>query len=84
MGGTGTLWGPVLGAAIFVLVSENLRALQEYRFVIFGLVLLFVVLFMPRGVFPELRNAINRFKDRRARRKALAMADSPGAEEAEG
>ena len=60
VGGVGTLWGPVLGAAVFVLVSEWLRALQEYRFVIFGAVLLLVVLFMPRGVFPTLRSALRR------------------------
>ena len=60
VGGTGTLWGPVLGAALFVLVSEWLRALQEYRFVIFGVVLLLVVLFMPGGVFPALRKMARR------------------------
>ena len=60
VGGTGTLWGPVLGSAIFVLVSEWLRALQEYRFLIFGVVLLLVVLFMPSGVYPTLRNAMRR------------------------
>lgn len=60
LGGTGTVWGPVLGAAIFVLVSEWLRALQEYRFLIFGVVLLMVVLFMPNGVFPALRRVARR------------------------
>lgn len=84
VGGTGTLWGPVLGATIFVLVSEQLRALQEYRFVIFGLVLLFVVLFMPRGVFPELRNLIERFRERRSRRQAPSLSDGPGADEMAG
>jgi len=57
IGGTGSLWGPVFGASIFVLVSEWLRVLQEYRFLIFGVVLLLVVLFMPRGAFPTLREA---------------------------
>ena len=60
VGGIGTLWGPVLGAAVFVLVSEWLRALQEYRFVIFGVVLLLVVLFMPSGVFPALQKVARR------------------------
>ncbi|MCE2527644.1 MAG: branched-chain amino acid ABC transporter permease [Actinomycetia bacterium] len=64
VGGTGTLWGPVLGAAIFVLVSEWLRALQEYRFVIFGVVLLLVVLFMPSGVYPALQKASRRVRER--------------------
>ena len=84
VGGTGTLWGPVLGSVIFVLVSEQLRALQEYRFVIFGLVLLFVVLFMPRGVFPELSNLIRRFKERRRARISPAMSDGPGADQGQG
>lgn len=78
VGGTGTLWGPVLGATIFVLVSEQLRALQEYRFVIFGLVLLFVVLFMPRGVFPELRRAVERLRERRMNKKAVSVVDRDG------
>ncbi len=64
VGGTGTLWGPVLGATIFVLVSEWLRALQEYRFLIFGVVLLLVVLFMPRGVYPTLRKMSRRMRER--------------------
>ncbi len=67
VGGTGTLWGPVLGSAIFVLVSEWLRALQEYRFVIFGVVLLLVVLFMPSGVFPAVRKGALRLGSRRRR-----------------
>jgi len=65
VGGRGTLWGPVLGSAIFVLVSEWLRALQEYRFVIFGVVLLLVVLFMPIGVFPALQRAVRSSRERR-------------------
>ena len=79
VGGTGTLWGPVLGAAIFVLVSEWLRALQEYRFVIFGVVLLLVVLFMPIGVFPALQKA---FRRRRERRESGDEAPAEGEEHA--
>lgn len=68
VGGTGTLWGPVLGSAIFVLVSEWLRALQEFRFLIFGVVLLLVVLFMPSGVYPALRKASRRMDERDSQR----------------
>ncbi|MCQ3803232.1 MAG: branched-chain amino acid ABC transporter permease [bacterium] len=64
VGGTGTLWGPVMGSVIFVLVSEWLRALQEYRFLIFGVVLLLVVLFMPSGVYPALQKASGRLRER--------------------
>lgn len=81
VGGTGTLWGPVLGATVFVLVSEWLRALQEYRFVIFGVVLLLVVLFMPSGVFPAVRRVVHRLVGRRlARTGASQPADAPSSD----
>ena len=75
VGGTGSLWGPVLGASIFVLVSEWLRVLQEYRFLIFGVVLLLVVLFMPTGVFPTLRRVIRRAVDRRSSERDATAPD---------
>ena len=79
LGGTGTVWGPVLGAAIFVLVSEWLRALQEYRFLIFGVVLLLVVLFMPNGVFPALQRVARRVAGGgRSGADATAHRRSPG------
>jgi len=55
VGGSGSLGGPVLGSAIYWLVSEQLRALgEEYRFLIFGGILLASIIFLPRGVFPSL------------------------------
>lgn len=64
IGGTRTLWGPVLGAAAFVWISESLRASDEFRFFIFGIVLLLVVLFMPRGIYPTLQGAAARLYER--------------------
>ena len=56
VGGSGTLWGPVLGAVAFVWVSELLRLGEELRFFIFGLILLGIVVFMPQGAYPALRS----------------------------
>ena len=58
VGGSGTLWGPVLGAAAYVWISEYLRVIEEFRFLIFGVVLLLIVLFMPRGIYPTLREGV--------------------------
>ena len=58
VGGSGTLWGPVFGAAAFVWISETLRVSEEFRFLIFGVVLLLIVLFMPRGIYPALRDGV--------------------------
>ncbi len=50
IGGIGTLTGPLVGAFVYVLVPEVFRASEELRFVIFGLILILCVLFMPQGI----------------------------------
>jgi branched-chain amino acid transport system permease protein len=49
-GGKGTLVGPVVGAFIVVLLEEYLRDFKELRFSIFGLIVMAIVLFLPRGI----------------------------------
>jgi branched-chain amino acid transport system permease protein len=49
-GGKGTLVGPVLGAFIVVVLEEYLREFKELRFSIFGLIVIGVVIFLPRGL----------------------------------
>jgi branched-chain amino acid transport system permease protein len=49
-GGKGTLLGPVVGAVMVVLLEEFLRDFKELRFSIFGLMVIAVVLFLPRGI----------------------------------
>ena len=53
-GGRYTLGGPVLGAVLFVVVSEGLRFFESYRMLIFGVLLILVVTFMPNGIYPML------------------------------
>ncbi|MBM85217.1 MAG: branched-chain amino acid ABC transporter permease [Rhodospirillaceae bacterium] len=50
LGGTGTLLGPVLGAAAFVLLEEWLSAITIYWQLIFGTLLIVVVLFWHGGI----------------------------------
>jgi branched-chain amino acid transport system permease protein len=59
IGGTGSLWGPVVGAGIWVWVSEVLGNIsQELRFLFFGFVLFAMVLLVPRGVVPTLTSLL--------------------------
>jgi branched-chain amino acid transport system permease protein len=51
-GGQGTLAGPIVGAVLFTLLPEWLRAAAEWRLVIYALVLIAAVVFMPKGVVP--------------------------------
>ena len=50
LGGTGTLFGPVLGAAAFVLLEEWLSAITIYWQFLFGALLIMVVLFWRGGL----------------------------------
>lgn len=50
-GGTGRLWGPILGAVLLVLLRERLITDHPYTYLfIFGLTLTTVVLFLPNGL----------------------------------
>lgn len=51
LGGTGTLYGPVLGAAAFLLLEEVLSIYTEHWMVYFGPALILVVLFARHGLF---------------------------------
>ena len=52
LGGSGTLWGPVVAAVVFTALPEMLRLTPEIRSLIYGLILLSIVLFRPRRLFP--------------------------------
>lgn len=57
-GGKGTLAGPVVGGLIFGLLPETLRSLQigpEVQWVIYGVLMVLVVYFLPEGIVPALR-----------------------------
>jgi branched-chain amino acid transport system permease protein len=56
LGGGGTLFGPVIGAAAFILLEEVLSGLWLYWQFIFGLILILVVIFAKRGLMGLLSN----------------------------
>jgi branched-chain amino acid transport system permease protein len=51
-GGSGTLGGPVVGAALVLLLKNYASAYIERWNMLLGLVFLFIVLVMPRGIVP--------------------------------
>lgn len=50
VGGLGTFAGPTMGAFALTLMLEYLRALGDYRLLIYGALLVVIILFMPEGV----------------------------------
>ncbi len=50
LGGTQTVYGPILGAAVFTLLPELLRGSAAWRYVIFALLIIAIMSLRPQGV----------------------------------
>jgi branched-chain amino acid transport system permease protein len=64
-GGVGTLWGPVIGSAILIPLSETLQAqlgdkIPGIQGVVYGLAIILVVLLAPEGIFWRVRDRLQR------------------------
>lgn len=73
IGGLGTLWGPVLATALLVPVGEFARGLlggtaSGMHFVLYGVLIVLIILFMPEG----LAGGLVRLYTRLARRRGAA------------
>jgi ABC-type branched-subunit amino acid transport system ATPase component/ABC-type branched-subunit amino acid transport system permease subunit len=65
IGGAGFVAGPLVGAAIVVLLPELLAALAEYRLLFFGALLLFVLWLAPEGLVGTTLRWMSRRRPRR-------------------
>jgi branched-chain amino acid transport system permease protein len=60
MGGVGTLVGPFVGAAFFLLLREGLsRFWTEYYLIPLGVIFTAMVIFMPQGILGFMRRRLN-------------------------
>jgi len=61
IGGIGTLVGPILGAAFFLLLRESLsRFFTEFYLIPVGVIFIAMVIFMPQGLLGFARRWLNR------------------------
>jgi branched-chain amino acid transport system permease protein len=49
-GGLGHIWGGVIGAILVTIIDDFTRDYYQYRMMMFGAAIVFVVIFMPRGL----------------------------------
>jgi branched-chain amino acid transport system permease protein len=54
VGGAGTLFGPAIGAALLILVREELSGYWEHYLILVGILVLLVVSFAPKGIVGSL------------------------------
>jgi branched-chain amino acid transport system permease protein len=57
VGGRGTLFGPLVGSLIFVVLPEYFGMTGPVRMLLFGLVTLACVIGLPKGAWPALQAA---------------------------
>lgn len=53
LGGIGNPWGVIVATFIVVVVPEKLQTIQEYRFLLYALIVIAVLLFRPEGLLPR-------------------------------
>ncbi len=53
-GGMASIFGAVVGAAVLTTLPQLLTPLKDYEMVVFGAVMMFTMIFMPRGIVPTL------------------------------
>ncbi|MEX2453801.1 MAG: branched-chain amino acid ABC transporter permease, partial [Rhodospirillaceae bacterium] len=51
LGGMGTVFGPILGAAVFLLLEDILAGITMHWWIVFGPILLIVILFAKKGLW---------------------------------
>ncbi len=67
IGGLGTVAGPVLGALIFLVLEQFvLASFADIHLAAFGVLLILIILFEPRGLWPRLERMVRSLRRRAA------------------
>ena len=71
IGGLASIWGAIFGAATVRLLSDQLLLrFGEWDVIVYGLILMLVMIFLPEGLFVGLKEAYERWRQRRSQRGA--------------
>lgn len=65
MGGSGTILGPVIGSFLLIFLPEYLRMAEEFRLIIYAIMLVLITIFMPRGITHVIEVIGEKIKKRR-------------------
>ena len=62
IGGMASIWGSLLGASLLTLLPEWLHSFSEFEMMVYGLILMSVMIFLPRGLTRGLMDIYERSK----------------------
>lgn len=77
VGGRGHLLGPALGVILFVIMRESLREFELLQGLIWGIVLIIFIVFIPDGIFGLISRAYQRLMAFRMKQAAVPPAAAP-------
>jgi branched-chain amino acid transport system permease protein len=72
IGGANTIVGPILGAILMTLLPEYLRAMAEYRWVIFGICIIVFTAILPSGIWGLVRLTYGKTRDFALKKRTAA------------
>lgn len=64
IGGRGSVWGGLVCAFLIIPALEFARPIVEWRFVIYGVVMIVIMIYMPEGIAPHITKAIDKITQR--------------------
>jgi branched-chain amino acid transport system permease protein len=70
IGGTATLPGPILGSIFFVVAPELFHWMVEYKVLVFSLIALIFIIFMPGGIYGLVKGGVPGWTFKRILKKA--------------
>lgn len=67
IGSLGSIWGGIFGAALLTSLPEFLFVFEKYETTVFGLILILVMIFMPRGLLRGVEDLVLRVLESRVK-----------------
>lgn len=77
IGGAGTLGGALIGTGLVIVLPEITQAFADYHVLVFGLILVLVLRFMPRGVWGSIQRYMADRRDSRVAAERPASEAQP-------
>jgi len=68
VGGLASVWGSIFGTGVVEVLTDRLRGFGDYNIIAFGLMLMIVIIFMPRGVWVHAREWLAQLRRKLSKR----------------
>lgn len=62
LGGSGSLWGPVMGTVLLIVVLEILQGFGTYQMAIYGVIIMLILFLMPQGIAGGIEGMVRKRK----------------------